>query len=106
MLSINAIFVALFIGCIGYLIGQSSYGTKRKLNAIYYKYDTPIEDVEAFVGLENIFPNYLDLNLERIEMYHLKTKFGILTLHTNTWIVKSNSGDLFIMDEDTYKEFS
>ena len=71
---------------------------------LLYKIDTPIEKVKEFVGAEKVFPNFDHEDFNKWpEMWHINTKFGMQTLHSNTYIVKT-SDDIFIMSKESFDE--
>ena len=71
---------------------------------LLYKIDTPIEKVKKFIGPEKVFPSFPDDNLNKNpEMWHIKTRFALQTLHSNTYIVKTED-DVFIMSKESFDE--
>lgn len=68
-----------------------------------YTLDTSIEDVKKFVGEGKVFPVFDKEYWESPLMWNIKTRFGIQTLHTNTYIVKTND-DIFIMSKESFKQ--
>ena len=71
---------------------------------LLYEIDTPIEKVKEFVGEGKVFPSFSHEDFDKCpEMWHINTRFGIQTLHSNTYIVKT-SDDTFIMSKESFNE--
>ena len=71
---------------------------------LLYKIDTPIESVKEFVGEGKVFPDFTQESLNKWPtMWHIKTRFGLQTLHSNTYILKT-SDDVFIMSKESFNE--
>lgn len=71
---------------------------------LLYKIDTPIDTVREFVGEGKLLPNFdhEDFSIWP-EMWHINTRFGMQTLHSNTYIVKT-SDDIFIMSKKSFDD--
>ena len=74
-----------------------------------YNWDTPLEEIKEFVKPHLMIPSYdvrdrdLPIDEQRIDMWHINSRFGLLTLHTNTYIVKTND-DIFIMSKESFND--
>ena len=72
-----------------------------------YNWDVPLEEIKEFVKPHLMIPSYdvrdrdLQKDEQRIDMWNIKSRFGLLTLHTNTYIVKTND-DIFIMSKESF----
>ena len=79
------------------------------MKTLFYDYNTSLDEVKEFLKPHLMFPSYdlrdknLPIEEQRIDMWHINSKFGLLTLHSNTYIVKTDD-DVFIMSIDSYEE--
>ena len=68
------------------------------MQVMFYNWDVPLEEVKEFVG-----PTKLIMPFDGQNMIMINSRFGLQTLHTNTYLVKT-SDDIFIMSVDSYEE--
>lgn len=79
------------------------------MEVMFYNWDVPFEQLKEFVKPHLMIPSYdirdkdLPKNEQRIDMWHIDSRFGLLTIHTNTYIIKT-SDDIFIMSKESYDE--